>query len=507
MPSLKQRLCAAFMLCAVMLSLSSCLIVINKPDAVETTDAVQVDVTTAAQVTEAPPAEEAVSANDEAKHRLDSMLDYDMGGKTFILVTSDSNVPLPVGTARVLDKTRWEVLNEVSEKYGAELVITRTTRAKMLSEFLESSAAGLYYADILCAQSGEVGSLFAESLVADLSDLPFLDLDAEYYYPLATESVTVNGRVYGVAGEACVDYDVFGCVYADLDVLDAMNADIYADVEGGVWTLDRLLEYAKQYEYAEDGSYKGANAISSAFDKSKAIEYLFEATGIRYIYQNDGQPAIYSPVGSPEAAVAAIRALCYTGNWGYYLTEEEKLAYSETELSDTEELLQLDLLMMGKGVFYVGTLNDLARLYYSGRMLVPVPIPKLNADQGTYVSPTAGEACFFFIPADGANITESAILIEALNARAKGAISEAYVTNALHYYIRNEKSVKMIETIVERPYFDLAVNFGGRYGAMRNVSYNTIIMAAETGLDVLDVHYWNYLTAVDVLAEIVSAAK
>ena len=140
-------------------------------------------------------------------------------------------------------------------------------------------------------------------------------------------------------------------------------------------------------------------------------------------------------------------------------------------------------------------------------MLVPVPIPKLNADQGTYVSPTAGEACFFFIPADGANITESAILIEALNARAKGAISEAYVTNALHYYIRNEKSVKMIETIVERPYFDLAVNFGGRYGAMRNVSYNTIIMAAETGLDVLDVHYWNYLTAVDVLAEIVSAAK
>ncbi|MBQ5649938.1 MAG: hypothetical protein IIV03_07355, partial [Clostridia bacterium] len=133
MPSLKQRLCAAFMLCAVMLSLSSCLIVINKPDSVETTDAVQVDVTTAAQVTEAPPAEEAVSANDEAKHRLDSMLDYDMGGKTFILVTSDSNVPLPVGTARVLDKTRWEVLNEVSEKYGAELVITRTTRAKMLS--------------------------------------------------------------------------------------------------------------------------------------------------------------------------------------------------------------------------------------------------------------------------------------------------------------------------------------------------------------------------------------
>ena len=65
----------------------------------------------------------------------------------------------------------------------------------------------------------------------------------------------------------------------------------------------------------------------------------------------------------------------------------------------------------------------------------------------------------------------------------------------------------MIETIIERPYFDLAVNFGGRYGAMRHVSYNTIITAAETGLDVLDVHYWNYLTAVDVLAEIVSAAK
>ncbi len=508
MPRLKKRLCAAVMLCALMLSLSSCLIVINGGDETSaplySTDG---ELTSAPQVTEEIPPEDKLSANDVAKRRLESMLDYDMDGKTFILVTTDSNVPLPIGSSRILDKTRWEVLNAVSEKYGAELIVTRETRSKMISKFREASTSGLYYADILCAQSSEMGSLFAEKLLTDLTDLPFLDFDAEYYYPMARESVTVNGKIYGVAGEASVDFDVFGCIYTDLNALNTMNADIYTDIENGGWTYDRLLEYAKLYEYSEDGTYKGVNAISSSFDKSKTVEYLFEATGIRYVYSEDGTEKIYSPVGSPEDAVAAIRALCFTGNWGFELTDEEKIKYTEGELLDPEELIQLDLLMMGKGIFYIGTLNDLARVYYTERALVPIPMPKLNKEQGSYIAPTAGEACFFFIPSDSANITESAILIEALNARSKGAIGEAYVTNALHYYIRNEKSVSMLETIIERPYFDLAVNFGTRYGALRHVSVGTIRQAAEDGYNVLDVHYWNYHSAVEALKEIRTAAE
>ena len=508
MPSVKKRLCAAIMLCAVVLSLSSCLIVINEAEetsaAVTTEGAVQTDAPIA---TEQMPEENVPSANEQAKHRLESMLDYDMDGKSFILVTTDSNTPLPSGNTRILDKTRWEILNDVSEKYGAELIVTRANRTKMISEFLESANAGLYYADILCAQSAEMGSLFAEKLVADLSDLPFLDLDADYYYSMATESVTVNGRVYGVAGEASVDYDVFGCVFADLDQLNSMNVDIYADVDSGKWTYDKLLEYAKLFEYAEDGSYKNTNAISSFVDKSKAVEYLVESTGVRYVYSENGVQSIYSPVGTPQRVVETVRSVFYSGNWGYFLTEDEALKYEETELSDPADLEQLDVLLMGKGLFYFSTLNDLARLYFTGRQLVPVPMPKLDEEQGSYVTPTVGEACFLYIPADGANITESAILIEALNARAKGAAAEAYVTNALHYYIRNEKSVEMIETIIARPYFDLAVNFGSRYGALRLVAANVIRQAAEDGFDVLDVHYWNYASAVEALAEIRAAAQ
>lgn len=509
MPNRKARLCAVIMLTAVMLSLSSCLIVINEPEQTESpvfTD-VPSGVTDAPSVTDGALPEEELSEAEKAARRLEMMLDYDMDGKTIILVTTDSNTPLPVGSSRVLDKTKWQVLNEVSEKYGADLVVTRETRTKMISKFLEASNAGLYYADILCAQSSEMGSLFAERLVSDLSALPFFDFDADYYYQMAIESVTVNGSIYGVAGEASVDYDVFGCLLTDLDELDAMGVDIYADVEGGVWTYDKLFEYIKLYEYSEDGSSNGKNAMSASFDRDRAVEYLLESMGIRYVYSEGGVQSIYSPVGAPQSAAEIIRSLCYSGSWGFSFTEEEKNKLIEQESESTEELTQIEMFTLGKGLFCMATLGDLAQVYYGQRMLVPVPMPKLNAEQGDHVTSTAGEACFFFIPADGASKTESAIIVEALNARAKGAVSEAYITNSLHYYLRNEKSVEMMKIITDRPYFDLAVNFGTRYGALRLVSSNIFRQSIENGYDLLDVHYWNYHSAVETLDEIRSSAR
>ncbi len=504
MPKLKKRLYATVMLCALLLSLSSCLIVVNQPEDSKdpTGTSASFDDTTAPKVTEDVQSPEKMSENENASHRLDAMLDYDMDGKTIILVTTDSNVPLPVGSTRILDKTRWQILNDVSDKYGAELVVTRETRSKMLSKFLEASNSGLYYADILCAQSAEMGSLFAERLITDLSSLPFLDLDAEYYYSMASESVTVNGNVYGVAGEASVDYDTFGCMLVNIDALNSLGADVYGDVESGNWTYDKLLEYAKLYEYSEDGSYKGVNAVSSVFDKALTAEYLFEAMGTRYVYSDNGEMKLYSPVGTAADAVAAIRSICYTGNWGFDLTDEEKNKYIEEDLGDPADITQLDMLMNGKGLFCVATLNDLARIYYAERALVPLPMPKLDKGQGGYVTPTVGEACFFFLPADGANITESAILIEALNARSYGAISEAYITNVLHYYARNEKTLDMIGIVIDRPYFDLAVNFGTRYGALRQVAQNTVVFSAENGYSLFDLHGAFYSAAEDVLAEI-----
>ena len=502
---LKKCLCSLIMLFAVLLSLSSCLIVVNKPEdttAVPSDTGIPADDTTVPAVTGDAPTDEKISRNEMAAHRLEAMLDYNMDGKTMILVTTDSNVPLPVGSTRILDKTRWEVLNSVSEKYGAELVVTRESRSNMISKFLASSTAGLYYADILCAQSAEMGSLFAERLVTDLSVLPFLDLDAEYYYQMASESVTVDGMIYGAAGEACVDYDVFACLVVNDEALKAIGADVYAEVDNGSWTYDKLLEYVRLYEYTAEGEYRGNSALSAVCDRSLAVEYFFEAMGTRYVYSENGKMKLYTPEGDASDAVVAIRAICYSGNWGYKLTDDEKLEYLEQGYEDTDEITQLELLMGGKGLFCVGTLNDLARIYVSKTPLIPIPMPKLNGEQGSYMTPTAGEACFFFIPADGANITESAILIEALNARSHGAVREAYLTNVLHYYARNEKTLNMLDIIMERPYFDLAVNFGGRYGALRQVAQSSVLFAAEYDYNLSTVYGAAYYMAQDTLDEI-----
>ena len=107
-----------------------------------------------------------------------------------------------------------------------------------------------------------------------------------------------------------------------------------------------------------------------------------------------------------------------------------------------------------------------------------------------------------FIP-----ILERVVKSQSLNVRSYEAVTDAYITNSLHYYIRDEKTIDSMRTIISNPYFDLSLNFGGRYGALAQNTAKTVIQAAETGLNVLDVHYWYYFGALGALEEIKNAAK
>ena len=505
-----KRIGSVILLWALVLSLSSCFIIINRPeetDRVNTTEASTTDI--APVVTTSPPIEEeGISTEERARRRLDSLVSFDMDGTTLLLVTADSNVPAPIGSSRYLDKARWRALNDVSEKYGAELIVTRESRVYMKTKLLEAKTSGLYYADIVAFPGTELGTFFADDLLYDISKLPFVSPYAEYYYPMATEAATVDGHVYGVAGESCVDFGDFGCIYVNMSKAEALGfGDIHTTVDDGLWTYEKMLEYIKLYEYSPDGEYVGDAAFSSVHALEDAVGLMFESTGVSYVYSEDGEQVLYSPVGKVEAAVDALRQMFYRGNYGFVMTDEDIEKYWDAELEELIMPGQSELMRDGKGLFLLGTLSDLSRTYISDDPIVPIPVPKLNGEQTEYSTPTGGVTMMYSIPADGANITESGIFVEALNVRAYEAVSEAYITNALHYHMRHEKTVKMMDLIMKRPYFDLAVNFGSQYGALAQGAWKTIIQAAETDFNVLDVHFWYYYGARDTLEEIKGSAK
>lgn len=505
-----KRISSVILLCALVLSLSSCFIIINRPeetDQVHTTEAPSTEPT---PVVTAPPAieDEGISRSERARRRLNSLVNFDMDGTTLLLVTADAGIPAPIGSSRYLDKERWNALNEVSEKYGAELIVTRESRVYMKTKLLDAKTSGLYYADIVAFPSTELGTFFADDLLYDISKLPFVSPYEEYYYSMATDAATVDGHIYGVAGESCVDFGDFGCIYVNMSKAAALGfGDIHTTVDDGLWTYDKMLEYIKLYEYSPDGEYVGDAAFSSVRERGDAVRMMFESTGVRYVYSEDGEQVLYSPVGRVEAAVDSLRQLFYKGNYGFVMNDEDVDKYWDVELEELLEPGQAELMRDGKGVFLLGTLSDLSRVYISDDPIVPIPVPKLNGEQAEYSTPTAGETMMYSIPADGANITESGIFVEALNVRAYEAVSEAYITNALHYYIRHERTVEMMDLIMKRPYFDMAVNFGSQYGALAQGAWKTIVQAAETDFNVLDVHFWYYYGARDTLEEIKGSAK
>ena len=487
----------ALLLCALMPFLPSCLIVVNRP--AEMTTETQTTPAATSENTGVNPPTEKLSADEKASQALQSMVGYDMNGKTIVLATADSSVPKPSGTSTLIDGARWKVLNEVQDKYGISLLVTADKPADMPQKLKDAKTAGLYYADILLLESGSFAEFFADGLVADLSQMPFLTLDSEYYYPSSVASASVDGKVYGIAGEAGINPDVFRCLYVNDGLVQSLGlSDLCETVRQGAWTLDAMLSASKR----AGSSDIACTGILSEYDEETVSLTFFEGCGVQYVDNRAGKMTFYSPVGTPQTLVAGMRELFSGGQYGCVLTEEEKKSFYDEELGEYYEPTEYELFCGRRSLFFFGSVYDARRFRNAQDEMIPLPVPKISEEQLTYVTPTVGSAMLFAIPEGSESTAEASLLIEALNVRAAGCLSEAYLNTYFYSFSRNERSVEMLSIILDVPYFDLAVNLNARYPLLAAGTTQTILQAITTGEDLLDVHFRNYYGALGALETI-----
>jgi len=505
-----RRVSCVLLSCLTLLSLSSCFIVINVGKDEETSGTtVAADITTADTTVPYVPGTtvnvDELTPEEQAVRDLESLINYDMKGKTLIISTTDVDVPKPAGSVRLLDGARWKVLTDVSERYNVEFIISHDEPEGMLAKLKDARTSGLYYADIVMFDSTGLGALYAEHLLSDLTVLPFLALDSEYYFSESVESATVNGKIYAAAGAASVNFDNVGCIYYNNDMMSSISGEsIFDTVKNGAWTLEKMLELAKLASTGTDGTPTGVTGVASEYDAGTAALHGFEGSGIGYTYTDEKGLQVFSPVGLPFDTVDLLSELFYSPLFGIELAEEEKQQYWDEESQEFYLPSQFELFRTGKSLFYSSTLYDLKRLYVSKYLFMPLPMPKANAEQESYVSSLGGKGLLFAIPSDGANLTESAIIMEALNVRSNNYIRDAYLNNYLYYYAKDERSIDMVELITQNYYFDLAVNFGNHYPALAAGTTGTVVQTLTYGHNLLDVHFWNYYGAIDALIRIES---
>lgn len=112
-----------------------------------------------------------------------------------------------------------------------------------------------------------------------------------------------------------------------------------------------------------------------------------------------------------------------------------------------------------------------------------VPLPKGDESQESYRTLMSNDSLFFAVPATCNNAEIVSRTISALNAASLGYMVDAWVTDAMYYYLRDNDSVNMMEKICYSAYYDMAYTFGTYDTNISNSTYFAVRSVYEGNHD------------------------
>ena len=190
--------------------------------------------------------------------RLDELGARDLGGREFVIMDAND---YPTSSDNVYDEERaGDTVNDavhmrdtaIGDRYNLKITYLRPDSAGAGCKTLSQGyLAGDKVCDLIYstgADSGTLLNLVSQGMLADLADISYLSFDKPWWSRFSYENLTLGGRIFFTTGDIMPAMYVSPVVLcANLTLLEKYtpDADIYALVTEGKWTIDQLLEYTK----------------------------------------------------------------------------------------------------------------------------------------------------------------------------------------------------------------------------------------------------------------------
>ncbi len=448
-------------LCAV--SMTSCFIVVKND-----TPTVETEVETVERVETLPPKPDPLEAGKkEAEKALEGLFeDKDLEKKSLTMVASDDAfIKFSSNQGSEYSKALQFQNELISKKLNGTVYVNRQPYQAFLNDIRSAKDTGEFYADLLLVPQRSLGLLRQSGLIQDLNALygdAFTDecFDAE-------ETLQGVGRtsMYGVIGDGSINPGAYYCVYFNKDLTDrkGLTASLYEAAEKGEWNLDKLIEVAETCMAPGDGEETASKKMGIGADsQGTLINTLFGASGMKFFKTAAGE--------LPTVADNGERFDVFTAKL------KELMMFSEVFWLGDDAYERFE---NGEIVFYVDTLGVSKELSSNIGIL---PVPKFDAAQEEYHTPTSGEGLVFAVPAVGAHTEYSADLIRAYNETA-AVMRDAWLRDFLDNVLRDPESYEMLKIIFENPSYDFAYMYGEVYHSVAESSYNALFQTITSDVN------------------------
>ena len=411
---------------------------------------------------------------------LDTLGEKNFNGAVYRIVAERSDSYIPILNMECGDITG-EVINDaqynrdryVENRYNVVIEYPETASGDQSSVYstalLAGDPIGDLYVDALNEVSGRMTTVFNNGLLTNLLDVPYLQLDREWWSRLMYDNLSINGKMFYTSGDlAPFSYIGPGCVYMNLTVAGNYGIDeneLYSKVYDGKWTMDMLWSLTKDADndLNGDGKLDCLNDFYGVVNESNALTstMLLATCGVKLSEFNEKTGKLEVNLGTQEVVDK--------------IDDLAKMFQNIDNAGDNTNLFDKNF-KLDKSIFAIHYVESALRRFRDMESdYVIYPMPKYNEDQESYVSfINPWVKAFIAIPIVQEDIEKTGFITEVLEYLSVKEVRPAiYDVTLKGKALNNEDSIAMLDLIFSTTYIDFnaVYRFGGTLDAVNQAIF------------------------------------
>ena len=397
----------------------------------------------------------------------------DFEGYNYRILSRDASYALWEGTDADAEEQNGDLVNDavyirnriIEERYNINIINKASPDLTSSAKKAISSGSDEY--DIMM---GPLSNNFADVLsqggmLADMKNIPYLDLDKAWYDRNANEQLSIAGKLYVTISDiGKIDKDAtWSYLFNKKLISDLALSDPYQLVKSGEWTIDKMLELSRGVSQDLDGDGKMGmdDRYGYAGETYNLYIGVLSAGGELFKKGKDDLPYY---AGLDEAAINSFsKLISMFGDKTVTLRADDyyssgKEVWGGTGIMDTafmeNRILFFDT-SMARVTFYRNMESDFGI----------IPPPKRDAAQSGYIcSVSVRSTNSLCVPITLPDYERTGIITDALACESHYTLIPAYYELQLKTkFARDDESAEMLDIIFAGRIFDLGLlyDWGG----------------------------------------------
>ena len=447
------------------LSLTSCISLSRPPKAAQTDG----ESTAPADTEKATPAapDYCIVDNDFIRNKdkyLNIIGSADYSGASFVIATPRATKIDPDGITDAMSKCSYERNREIEERYNVK-ISTKVVDPEGLYEAVKTACLkNEFFADALMIPQYYLHAYITSGILLNMNSLPFSDFESGFNMESGIGAGAALSEVWGMGGWSTLDFGSLPAVFFNKELIASCGLeDPYTLVKSGEWTWDRFFEYC--------GKLPGLDSASYTYGTQNLATYFADS-----VYFSEGNRFVKSGIGDyPTIAMDEFSS-------SHTMAVEQTLFNDPYKIKSSPEAI--GVFAKGSSMFLIDRLDTMKSISNSGAVWGVLPMPKKDAAQEKYISLVPPEALMYAVPANSTGAEKVSRIISALNACSLGYSADAYVTDCLSFWLRDNDSSHSVEKICYGATWDMAYSVAGYNDAVPNCTFFAVRKVSENDRDI-----------------------